>query len=602
MNQTTKNFSFKEESSKCILHQEPIRFICQCNQKFCVRCISDIKEIESHFKSHKDFKLFQLKDLKSFYLNQTEQIENILAEIYEGRKKSENGENLGLRKNFINENFAFTELKTNLLNLLNFEVENFLYSIFEKEQIIVQEMVEIANLNDITLDSKGIINSIIKLINLKEKGKLSLIGTYDKINLLQNVFLLKIENFVGDFKNLLTKYFTQEKEKQELNEMNFNDEKQMQDSIIPYEDKENDFSYLINDRKQLSGIKEEVKVGNQSVEFLISHKSISDIEKSVKEKKSESKFKNPLILNLNINLSKSATKEKDYKLYNLEDIPDSNISKHSNFHTITNFGEDANIFSNSNSKNLKSTSLWKEGIIPEISNSIENLSYFMKSNQIKQKENSNSSINYDKQSLITEFNLNINKENRNRINKIIFYKKQRRFENILRHDTAKMNKKTKQFLRNAGQLTPVNFNNQNPAYGIPAKGFKIFSQPPINQENTYYNFNHFGSQVEIDKYPGNNNLINTNNNKASTIKKLCVDCYTPFSVKTSNNWRKRCTPCQKTFFEKINNIKSFYSVNSYKAGKMNQVCSKCKNTFIVPVALAKQRKTCYYCFKSSLNN
>ena len=148
MNQTTKNFSFKEESSKCILHQEPIRFICQCNQKFCVKCISDIKEIESHNKSHRDFKLFQLKDLKNFYLNQTEQLENILAEIYEGRKKSENGENLGLRKNFINENFAFTEFKSNLVNLLNFEVDNFLYSIFEKEQLIVQEMVEVANLNE----------------------------------------------------------------------------------------------------------------------------------------------------------------------------------------------------------------------------------------------------------------------------------------------------------------------------------------------------------------------------------------------------------------------------------------------------------------------
>ena len=582
MYQQTKNFTFKEENTKCNLHQEVYRFICKCTQKFCSKCLTENKDTNNHFKIHSDYKLFHLKDLKSLYINQVEEIENIIKEIYEGNEESSFKEQE--RKKLLNESFALKELKSNLTNLINFKIEKHFESLFEQEEKILEEMIKVTNSSDSAVDSEGVIYSLEKLIKLKENGKLSAITTFEKMNSVQNSFIGKIEKLLREFENLMKKYFGNELDlKIQKEEINYEVKLNREEDCRPRIEREN------NSRSKESEAHEiysnEILRAIEKSPFECESPSI---KYSSQEKKSEIKKNKTLVLNLNLNIS--STSHKDYKLYNLEDIPDSHNSKISILNTVTNFAEEANIYTNSNYKNLQSNSLWKDGIIPEISGSIDEISHRQNSNKIKLNDLSNSTISQENRSYVTEFN--INKENRNRINKIIFYKKQRRTEHLYR--SPKNNAKKKylrhQIQRISGQLAPMNFNNLNPAYGFPAKSSSLIP----NLFSIEKNLLEEDSRVEPDKLQGDGKL--------NVLNRLCVDCFSPFSVKNVNNWKKRCVSCQKTFYEKINSIKNFYTVNSYKAGKMNQNCLKCKNSFIVPVALAKQRKTCYYCFKSSINS
>ena len=582
MYQQFKNFTFKEENTKCNLHQEVNRFICKCSQKFCSKCLTENKDTNNHFKIHSDYKLFHIKDLKSLYINQVEEIENIIKEIYEENEESSFKQQE--RKKLLNESFALKELKSNLINLINLKIEKHFEYMFEQEEKNLEEMIKVTNSSDSVLDSEGIIYSIEKLIKLKEIGKLSVITTFEKMNSVQNSFIGKIERLLKEFGILMKKYFDNELDsKIEKEELNYQVKLNRDEDCTPGIERENK-----------SRSKESEAHDIPSNEFLRAiEKSPIECESplikhSSKEKKSEIKKNKTLVLSLNLNISSS--NNKDFKLYNLEDIPDSHNSKNSLMNTLTNFAEEANILTNSNYKNVQSNSLWKEGLIPEISGSINEISQRQNSHKINLNDMTNSSVSEENKSYVTEFN--INKDNRNRINKIIFYKKQRRTENLYRSPKINTKKKyiSNHFHRISGQITPINFNNLNPAYGLQAKGFSSIADVACRENNLHEG----GCLMEQDKHHLNS--------KSIVLNRTCVDCFSPFSVKNVNNWKKRCVPCQKTFYEKISSIKNFYTTNSYKAGKMNQTCLKCKNSFIVPVALAKQRKTCYYCFKGSINN
>ena len=122
------------------------------------------------------------------------------------------------------------------------------------------------------------------------------------------------------------------------------------------------------------------------------------------------------------------------------------------------------------------------------------------------------------------------------------------------------------------------------------------------------------SELNYKNYLGATGILNNNSNFANSFtptnpngyglnnlniysKQNCVTCLNPFKViKAEAHWRKRCSNCQKNHHNKLSTSK-YYSYNSYKAGKMNQICASCNSTFVVPVSLMKQRKTCYYCFK-----
>ena len=137
------------------------------------------------------------------------------------------------------------------------------------------------------------------------------------------------------------------------------------------------------------------------------------------------------------------------------------------------------------------------------------------------------------------------------------------------------------------------------------------------------NFNNFVNNNSEYLTPSlnHNHITPTSYNQKNNSKNYnsqCPECMVPYIVNKNNpNWKKKCSECQKKYYGKANKYKGS-GVNSntcntnavtentsvtsnhysYKAGKMNQICYYCNNSFIVPMALAKQRKTCYYCFKA----
>jgi hypothetical protein len=123
---------------------------------------------------------------------------------------------------------------------------------------------------------------------------------------------------------------------------------------------------------------------------------------------------------------------------------------------------------------------------------------------------------------------------------------------------------------------------------------------------TYNNF--YNNPTPSSGYPVNQTEADESSSKIKFAREnsyqSCIECTNLVqNSKFELNHRKiRCNLCQKNNHIKIQNTNnskgSFYIYNSYKAGKMNQICNSCNTTFIVPVALSKQRKTCYYCFKA----
>jgi hypothetical protein len=161
-------------------------------------------------------------------------------------------------------------------------------------------------------------------------------------------------------------------------------------------------------------------------------------------------------------------------------------------------------------------------------------------------------------------------QNRNRIKNLIFRKGEG-------HTTNGGNPNRQfAFSRNA---------NKGPNY------YPGYSNNRLSNTNTNTNA---ANEKEQNKNPA------TNINKVPNVKKNCSECFKPFFItKVESHWKKRCPICQKEFNQKAASLKNYYRYNSYKAGKTNQPCAICKKSFVVPVALIKQRKTCYYCFKAT---
>lgn len=162
-----------------------------------------------------------------------------------------------------------------------------------------------------------------------------------------------------------------------------------------------------------------------------------------------------------------------------------------------------------------------------------------------------------------------------------------------------------------GTETPITEENRNRISKLIFKnkpgGMKTFNNFKTRTYNGFSELSHKNYLVGSVILNSNPNFANsytpTNpngyglNNTSVFTKQNCVTCLNTFKViKAEAHWRKRCPNCQKTFNSKLSSSK-YYSYNSYKAGKMNQVCASCNSTFVVPVSLMKQRKTCYYCFK-----
>jgi hypothetical protein len=196
--------------------------------------------------------------------------------------------------------------------------------------------------------------------------------------------------------------------------------------------------------------------------------------------------------------------------------------------------------------------------------------------------------NYDMKSTFTEMH-NV-AENRNRIHKMI--SKKTKFENKTFFEMfASSNKNSK-----------TSFNN-------------FLNNPTISGKNYPSKPTHKHSQSDYNQITPT--TFNSKNYKISPPS--CRDCFAHFTISKNSAFRKRCQECHKDHFAKKSKFKNDKLLNqtigieanlnqtsnsntanqySYKAGKTNQICLSCKASFIVPIALAKQRKTCYYCFKS----
>jgi hypothetical protein len=515
---------------------------------------------------------------------------------------------------------------------------------------------KISKINNFTpLKTEDIVENVTKARALKEKARKGLINKYEKINKVQNVLLKQSSEIQNEFYILMRKFFCikDKSEQVEASEQPSakNEVPQKNQIKISEEDevdeKENSLYEIIN-----SNINKIISENLEDADFQIPVQEINwspeivEIDKNLilnpysinsklnsfsrerESREAENAIKNveehksPISIKSGVSgvssLTPKSQRSKRFKsparkspfarkLFNNETpIEASKYSKHLSRSEIissnTQKEKNPTPFLTASTKQHKSDSMLEEEMILEMSKSEEGfeghsyekesiLHQDLNSNLIIERSTDNLRICIDEDSSDLSFdqerNSNFNEffsvaENRNRIHKII--SKKTKFEN-----------------------KPI---------------FDMFNNIKKPIKNTYNNFNGSSVKPMMKPSPNDYNLVTPpyTSKNFRTGTPACQDCSLAFPPNKNATYKKRCPDCHNSYYAKkmifnsntqmvspdLNSSLLMKGTNpnqfSYKAGKTTQTCLACKNPFVVPLALVKQRKTCYYCFKSGKNS
>jgi hypothetical protein len=505
------------------------------------------------------------------------------------------------------------------------------------------------------LKTEEIVENVSKARLLKEKARKGLINKYEKINKVQNVLLKQSSEIQNEFYSLMRKFFsiTEKSDKVETNgkQITKNDILQRNKIKITEEEevdeKENSLYQIINSNinkiisenledadfqlpvQEINWSPEIVEIDknlilnpystNSKLNSYSRERESRDAEKTIKkveEHKSPKSIKSDVsgISSLSPKSQRSKRFDSPMRKSSLTRTLFNNetpieISRNSKIlsrsviiSSKTQNDKNSTPFLTTSTKQQKSDSMIEEEMILEMSKSEEGyeghsydresiLNQDLNSNLIIERSTDNLRICIDEDSSELSFdqerNSNFNEffsvaENRNRIHKII--SKKTKYEN-----------------------KPI---------------FEMFNSVKKPIKNVYNNFNESSVKSIIKPSHNEYNIVTPTyiSKNFRTGSPACQDCSISFPVNKSATYKKRCHDCHSKYYAKklifnassqvsppdLNSSLIMKSTNpnqfSYKAGKTTQICQACKNQFVVPLALVKQRRTCYYCFKSGKTN
>lgn len=505
------------------------------------------------------------------------------------------------------------------------------------------------------LKTEEIIENVSKARLLKEKARKGLINKYEKINKVQNVLLKQSSEIQNEFYILMRKFFcvTEKSEKVEApeqpvikyevlqrNKIKITEEEELEEKenslyqiinsninkIISENLEDADFQfpvqeinwspeiveidknlilnpYSINSKLNSYSRERESNLAERAIEKVEEHKSPISI-KSAASRVSSLSPKSQRCKRFNSPTRKSFLTK---TLFNNETpIESSKYSKHLSRSVIissrTQNDKSSTPFLTISTKHHKSDSMLEEEMILEMSKSEEGfeghsyekesiLNQDFNSNLIIERSTDNLRICIDDDSAELSFdqerNSNFNEffsvaENRNRIHKII--SKKTKYEN-----------------------KPI---------------LEMFNSVKKPVKNSYNNFSENSVKPAMKPSHNDYNIVTPSyiSKNFRTGLLACQDCSIALPINKSTTYKKRCQECHSRYYTKkmiynassqvvsadLNSSLIMKGVNpnqfSYKAGKTTQTCQACKNPFVVPLALVKQRRTCYYCFKSGKTN